>query len=182
MSVVKFLSKGRNVLTTPIRATKNHPEAEIPFKENEADACWDITVVGRCDSRAEDINQEVNTFMTGLVIKPPPHYHLEVLPHPSLYKAGYMLAGAPLVINSDDEGELILPLYKFRDTEDLELPFRAGLLVLRLTEYAVIATEPTSVRRQAARAPQFDEDLEFAQAPQPKRGGGKKQPKTNHMF
>ena len=181
---VKIFVKGKHVLHNPIRAVKIHPNAEIPFKENETDAGWDITVVSRCDSRAEDVHQDVNTFSTGMVIRPPPHYHFEVFPHPALYKAGYMLAGSPLIINPEDDEELILPLYKYRESEDLELPFRAAILVLRLTEYAVVATETAKSRAAMTRVSHLsEEEIEFV-APAPKKtvGSRGKQTKANHMF
>jgi len=177
---VKTLIKGRNVLYQPIKVSKLHPDAELISKETENDAGWDLTIVSRCDSRAEDVSQDVNTFSTGLVIKPPPHYHLEVIPHPSLYKTGYMLAGSPIIINPHNEEELILPLFKYREAEDLELPFKAALVVLRLTEYAVVAHDavPTIRRQRATRME--EEEIEFVSAP--KKNAKGRQTKTNHMF
>jgi hypothetical protein len=119
-----------------------------------------------------------------MVIRPPPHYHFEVLPHPTLYKAGYMLASSPIVINPEDEEELILPLYKYKESEDLVLPFRAALLVLRPTEYAVVATETAKGRVAISRVshPQ-EEEIEFVAATPKKTAGGRgKQIKANHLF
>ena len=178
---VKHFSKGRYVLHSPIRTTKLHPEAEIPHKENETDVGWDLTVVSRCDSRAEDTYQDVNMFTTGLVVRPPDHYHLEIIPHPSLVKAGYMMASNPLIINPDDDGELILSLYKYKECDDLELPYRAALLILRPTEYAVVSSEGGS-KKQSSRQVTSEEEVEFVQAPPKKSAARGKQAKANHLF
>lgn len=179
----KALTKGRQVLRYPIKAVKLHPEAELPFKENEADVGWDITVVARCDSRAEDTYQDVNTFSTGLVIKPPPGHHLEVIPNPSLWKTGYMFASSLIIINTDDEGELVIPLLKYKESEDLELPFRAAMLVLRPTEYAVVAAEAGAKGGRQTRPSQIEEEqIEFVAPPPTKKAGGRGKAKTNHMF
>ena len=179
-NIAKTLIKGRYVLHYPIKVAKLHPDAELPAKETETDAGWDITIVSRCDSRAEDVTQDVNTFSTGLMIKPPPHYHLELIPHPSLYKTGYMLASTPIIINHETQEELVLPLFKYKECEDLELPFKAALVILRLSEYAVVSAETVSANVRKTRALRMEEEeIEFVQTPKKTKG---KQTKTNHMF
>lgn len=174
----KILSKGRYILQTPIRVIKNHPDAEPPFKEDsEGDAGWDITIVARCDNRAEDTFSDVNTFSTGLIITPPAHYHAEVVAHPSLWKAGYMLTNT-IIINQDNKDELVLGLYKFREGDDLELPFRAGQLLLRLSEYSPIKLDAPR-HRPVSRMPVFeDEDYTRPVSQKP----GRTQAKKNHLF
>jgi len=174
----KNLAGGRYVLHAPIRVTKVHPNAEPPFKEKESDAGWDITVAARCDNRAEDVYQDINTFATGLIIKPPQHFHLEIFPHPSLYKAGYTLTG-PIVINPQNEDELIIPLLKYKEVEDLELPFRAAIMVLRSTEYAVINV---GVAQRKQRIVFEDQEPEYARPPPKAREQGNGRAKKNHMF
>lgn len=176
---VKHLSKGCLINHTPIKITKLHPDAEVPFKEeSESHAASDIIVISRCDNRAEDAYGDVNTFSTGLIITPPQHYHAEVIAHPSLWKTGYMLTSTT-IINGNNQEELVLGLYKFKECEDLELPFKVGQLLLRLTEYAPIKTE-LPVQRKTSRMPIFDEE-EFVR-PLSHKSGGKSQQKKNHMF
>jgi hypothetical protein len=125
-------------ITSPINFVKLRPNAESPFKENFKKVAYELTIVERCDNRTEDIFNDVNTFATGLVITAPKRYHIEIIEHPALYKTGYMLSGGPRIIDPDSEDEIILPLYKFRESEDIELPFVAATFVLRETEYATI--------------------------------------------
>ncbi len=115
--------------------TKLKPTAEDPFKDELNQVGYEITIIERSNNRTEDITNDVNEFATGIVMNAPKHYHLEIIEHPSLYKTGYSLVGAPRIINPGNAEELVLPLMKFKDAEDLELPFRAALVVVRQTEY-----------------------------------------------
>lgn len=180
---VKRLSKGCLVGNVPIKIAVIHPDAEIPFKEDsESHAALDIIVVGRCDNRAEDTYGDVNTFSTGLVITPPQHYHVEVIAHPSLWKTGYMLTGTT-IINVDNQEELVLGLYKFKEGEDLETPFKVGQMLLRLTEHAPIAPVKLAgqQQRKPSRMPVFEEE-EYTRPISHKSGGKPQQQKRNHLF
>lgn len=142
MSIPQKIRSGDSlVLPNPIGFIKLKPNAEAPFKENFKDVGHQITVIERTDNRIEDVYADVNTFSTGLSLTAPKHYHLEIIEHPDLYKAGYMLVGGPRVINPGNTEEIQLPLYKYKEVEDIELPFRAALIILRQTEYAPISTE-----------------------------------------
>lgn len=167
-----MLSKVRTgealVLQGSINFVKLKPTAEAPSKENNKDVGHDITIVERVDNRSEDVYGDVNIFSTGLVLTAPLHYHIEIIEHPNLYKTGYMLAGGPRIINPGSSEELILPLYKFKETEDIELPFRAALMVLRETEYCAVVAEPVKKEYDRYNDDRYrDEDRR-----QVSRGGG----------
>lgn len=173
---------GLSIHTMSIPGKKLHPNAEEPFKEVHSDVGYEISVVGREDNRVEDIYGDVNVFTTGLVLRAPKNYHFELLEHPQLYKTGYSLAGAPRIINPGDESEILLPLYKFKESEDLELPFRAAILVLRQTEYALIRLERSGSSNNNVQI-QFDDEDDIP-APRSRQQGGRRKGngKTNHMF
>lgn len=134
MQNIKVISSGIWVSQRPIAVVHKIPDAETPFTDHITDPGYNLTIVQRCDNRTEDMCNDVNTFSIGMVITPPINYHVEIIPHPQLYKAGYMLLG-PLIIPPGNEEEVILPLYKFKDVSDLELPFVAGIMIVRETEY-----------------------------------------------
>ncbi len=125
-------------ITEHIIVRKTNPHADFPAKENVNDVEWNITLVSRTDNRAEDETGEINYFNTGLHIKPPKGYFLELIASKALYRTGYMLTG-PVIIEPDNKGELIVPLYKFRDSEDIELPFVAVSLLTRPAIYAHVS-------------------------------------------
>ncbi len=123
-----------------INVYKTHPSAEFPFKENPSNIGYDVTLISRTENRAEDDTGDVNNFHTGIAVSPPIGHYIEVIVKPSLYKHGYTLATGVLVIDPDDKGELIIPLHKFKEAEDLELPFRAVQLIVRPAVYAHISS------------------------------------------
>jgi len=153
----KFMSGKVLMIPSPVTAIKLTPEAEIPFKEEETDAGWNITIVGRCNNREEDVFGDANTFSTGLILKPPRNYHFEVIEHSSLYKTGYTLCGGTRIIHPTNEDELIIPLYKFKDSDDLSTPFVVATLILRETEYAAVAQ--VGRKKQIERIVYEEEDL-----------------------
>jgi len=113
-----------------IKAIPLHPQAEIPVRDND-DAGWTVTLVGRTDNRAEDDFGEMNGFSTGLQFSPPAGYYLEVVSLPDLYKHGYNLASGSIIISPNNKEELIIPLMKFRETNDLELPIQAVQVIVK---------------------------------------------------
>lgn len=125
---------------------KLRPQSEFPTKENSSDVGWNVTLVSRTENRAEDETGEINDFNTGIRVSPPEGYFLEAIAVKSLHRTGYMLTG-PVIIESGSKGELIIPLYKFRETDDIELPFVAVRLLTRHAIYAHIShstSDPTS--------------------------------------
>ncbi len=118
---------------------KTHAKAEYPHKTRASDIGWDITLIGRVDNRAEDDISEVNMFNTGLQIAPPDGYYLEMVARSSLHKNGYTLVTGTSIIDPEYRGELIVPLFKFKDVDDLELPFTAVQLILRKAIYAHVS-------------------------------------------
>lgn len=156
-----------------LRVKKIHPTAEELTKNSPQDFAYEVTIVGRDENRVEDIQGEVNVFTTGLVIETPKNAHIEILEHPQLYKAGYTLQGGVRLYNQASDGELLIPLYKFKDVEDLELPFRAALIVVRQTEYLHI---------EYMGGGKVDVDDEDVQVKKKSSSNRKKGGKTNHMF
>lgn len=118
-----------------ISVQKINPSAELPYKEDPTHVAYELTLVGRTDGRNEDNTGDVNYFNTGLRLCPPRGYYLEFLPTPTLEKHGYMLPCSTKIVNPNDRGELTVGLYKFKEGDDIELPFRAIQLILRKAEY-----------------------------------------------
>ena len=93
-----------------IQVQKLHPKAEYPYKENQSNAGYDITLVSRTENRAEDETGEVNNFNTGIAIRPPQGHYFEMMARSSLHKHGYMLATGISIIDPGYIGEIIVPL------------------------------------------------------------------------
>jgi len=114
---------------------KTLPNAEQPFKQRSSDVSLELTLVNRVDNRTEDNVGEVNLFDTGISAIIPLGTYLEIVAGPQLYKAGYMLAHGTHIIQPEDSNNIVVPLFKFKDGPDIELPFRAAQLVPKAAHY-----------------------------------------------
>nr|QBK86603.1 MAG: trimeric dUTP diphosphatase [Marseillevirus LCMAC102] len=164
-----------------INVYKTHPSAEFPFKENPSNIGYGVTLISRTENRAEDDTSDVNNFHTGIAISPPIDYYIEVIAKPSLHKHGYILANGVLVIEPDDKGELIIPLYKFKEAEDLELPFCGVQLMVRPAVHAHISSVTSPTQSEERNMTSFQPER-HAPDQYPQNAPQYKSAKQNHMF
>jgi len=124
-----------------VDVTKIVPEATYPSKEEGRDGNipYEIVLVQRTENRSEDNFQEVNNFKTGLIISPPIGLYVEIIATNSLHKHGYFLATGTSIINPGNTSELVIPLFKYKEVEDLELPFKAVQMIIRQSVYSHIS-------------------------------------------
>lgn len=164
--------------------------AEYPYVDKQNSSCYNVTLIARTDSRSEDNHMEVNTFHTGLSVVSIPHNSfVEIIPHPSLYKNGYMLVG-PIVIDNATKGELIIPLYKYKDVDCIDLPFPAVQLVVKATMHVFISSDETKKQQSDDIDSQnmniiyqAESSSSGAQREQAFKGSSKRgKSKTNHIF
>jgi dUTPase len=131
-----------------------HPHANVPVKTFDESIGYDVELVERCDGRTEDMVNDVTLFDTGLVIKPPEGYYFEMVARRSLYKEGYMMANGVEIIDPCYRGNVIVALYKFKDGDDIKLPFGAVQLIPRRAEYIYVGQSDEQLAEEAAN---FDE-------------------------
>lgn len=110
---------------------KTHPNAEIPVKVERGDVGYSVTLTGRADSRTEDDVNDVGIFNTGIELEVPEGHYVEIVAVNTLYRHGYMLASGTTIVGPGKHGELLIPLFKFKDSEDIELPFRGVQMIMR---------------------------------------------------
>lgn len=118
------------------------PEASFPSKEEGkgGDVGYGVSLVQRSENRSEDTTHEVNNFRTGITLSPPHGYYIEMIATSSLHKHGYFLATGTSIINPGNTSELIVPLYKFKEVSDIELPFRAVQIIVKPAVYSYISS------------------------------------------
>lgn len=176
---------------------KIQPTSEYPYLDKPGSCCYNVTLIARTESRSEDNHMEVNNFHTGIaIVSLPPNTYLEFSPHPSLYKNGYTLFG-PMVVDNSYKGEIIVPLYKFRDIECLDLPFPAVQFVVKSTVNVFIAAD--EIKKQSDEYSSYGSggnvifqsessgsgrggEREIPYKGQSGRGGKTSGKKGNHMF
>jgi len=117
--------------------------AEIPTKAHKTDIGYDLTAI----SVYKKISDKVTLFETGIVVRPPMGYYLEIIPRSSISKTGYILANSIGIIDPDYTGTLKIPLCKIDEKmPDIKLPFKRCQLVLRKAEiYDMEETEKIDV-------------------------------------
>ena len=188
-----------------VKAVQLHPQAEVPTKD-EGDVGWVITLVGRTENRAEDDFGEMNGFCTGLQLCPPDGHYLEVIALPALYKHGYNFASGTIIIGPNNKDELVIPLMKFREANDLELPIQAVQVIVKASVPAFMTkaknTQPiesqygqfmppagggyvASNPMNAGYRGDMDQYQAFAQSQQGRTGNRRPAaatPRQNHMF
>jgi dUTP pyrophosphatase len=121
-----------------IQVELSHPNAKLPIKHHDTDIGYDVNLVERCDGITEDTVGQVTLFNTGLRIKPPEGYYVEIVARSSLYKTGYQLVNSVGIIDPDYRGTIMVPLLKFRAGDDLALPDDYIQMIVRKAEYAYV--------------------------------------------
>jgi len=106
----------------PIRFQTLSPHVKAPYKEYPTEVGWKIQLNERTDGRLDDAFGEISMFDTKLILQAPPNYYLEVRGEDELYRLGYYIPGGSLIIQPLDHNEIVIPLIKFMETPDLELP------------------------------------------------------------
>jgi dUTP pyrophosphatase len=105
------------------------PDAVIPSKAHPLDSGFDVTIVRIVNPR---FGPGVVLFGTGLVIRPPDGYYVDLAVRSSLCKLGWGLANGVGIIDAQYRGELCLPLFKLSpEAGDLKLPIRVAQLIVR---------------------------------------------------
>ena len=103
----------------------------FPAKRNADSASYDVTLVGRKANRIDDRNYDVNDFNTGMWVNPPKGYYLEFRAADVLHGQGYNVMGGSVIIeHAETLTEVTIPLFKFKETSDLQLPCNCMKMIL----------------------------------------------------
>jgi dUTP pyrophosphatase len=109
-----------------------HPDAVLPTRAHDLDLGYDLTAI----SLKKMYTERTFLFDTGLRIRPPEGYYIEILPRSSLSKTGYVLANSVGTIDVGYRGNLYIALTKVdMSCPDLVAPFTKVQLVLRRANF-----------------------------------------------
>lgn len=109
-----------------ITYTKLSELAVCPSKSRASDSGYDLTLI----SVIKQVG-DVTFYGTGITVKPPTGFYLDLVPRSSLSKQGYMLANNTGIIDNTYRGEIIVALRKFDGFKDLELPAKVVQIIPR---------------------------------------------------
>lgn len=142
--------------------------AAFPMREDPLSPVYSLTIVQREDERPEDTAYRVENFMTNLAFNVPKGHYLEITATKNLHVQGYFLACSPLIVTPSDTDELVIPLHKYAETPDLELPSKVLQFVVKKDVPSHCALVKSSYSSQSSReAPGFSTNNTFYQPPQP---------------
>lgn len=93
-----------------------------------------------CDLVCTDVYKRISTkttmFETGIRVKPPKGFYIEIVPRSSIVKTGYILTNSTGVIDPDYRGTLKVCLTKVDElAPELKPPFRVTQLIMRKIHY-----------------------------------------------
>lgn len=102
--------------------------AIVPSKSKLSDAGYDLTII----KEHKRLNSTTIMYDTGVKVKVPHGYYVEIVPRSSLSKSGYMLANSVGVIDNAYRGNIYVALTKVDlNAPDIALPFRCCQLIFR---------------------------------------------------
>lgn len=117
-----------------LRVQKLHMDAVIPSKGHPLDTGFDVTAIRVAK---ENFGPGVTLFGTGLIIRPPDGYYIDMVARSSTCKLGWGIANHVGIIDAQYRGELCIPMFKLTpDAKDLELPARIAQIIVRRLELA----------------------------------------------
>jgi len=107
---------------------RTREDAISPSKERVSDSGYDLTII----DVVKKFNSKTTLYTTGIKVKPPFGWYIDVVPRSSIIKTGYMLANNVGIIDRAYTGEIMIALIKVDDSApDLELPCRIAQLIPR---------------------------------------------------
>ncbi len=92
---------------TTIKVKKINPNAVLPTKAHNDDACEDLS----CSEDCEVKQGELVKVPTGLVFEIPDGYMVEIRPRSGLSSRGVIIPNAPATIDSNYRGEIMVAMY-----------------------------------------------------------------------
>lgn len=128
-----------------MQVVRKHADAIIPYKTRLSDVGYDLTII----KQHKTLNSNTIMFDTGIAVKVPWGYYVEVVPRSSLSKTGWMLTNSVGIIDNSYTGNIYVVLTKMNsDAEDIALPFRGFQMIIR-KQYHVKIREVEEIEETA---------------------------------
>ncbi len=116
-----------------IKVKKINPNAVLPKKAYEEDACDDLSCCEDCEVKYGELVK----VRTGLVFEIPEGYMVEIRPRSGISSSGVVIPNAPATIDSSYRGEVLVAMYG----EFGHVMFKAGD---RIAQIRVVRLESTT--------------------------------------
>lgn len=113
-----------------IQVLRKDSRAIIPRKAHVDDVGYDLTII----THDKKISERIDMYDTGIIVKPPPGFYIEIVPRSSFGKSGYVLANGIGIVDPQYRGTLKVMVMRVDDSvPPLELPLKGFQLILRNT-------------------------------------------------
>lgn len=126
---IELMSIKSNIKSLPnCYVYKTDNNAIIPFKANESDVGYDLTII-KLHKKISDI---VSLYDTGIRLNIDHGYYVEIVPRSSITKSGYMLANNIGIIDNSYRNNLYVALIKVDpNAPEIQFPFRCCQLIFK---------------------------------------------------
>lgn len=149
------MSRGPIVPRCQLNVRKTQPNAEYPFIEEDQNIGMNLVLISRSDERVDDTVNDLCMFETGISLSPVGGTYGMLIANLELMQKGYTIL-SPVLIEAGDEEPLKIPLYKFREGPDLELPctgvklvmFSPGIPNIIITDRSNSSFQPAPAQKQ----------------------------------
>lgn len=112
-----------------LKVQKIFPEAIIPKKAHPLDSGFDVSIIRVINP---NFGPGVVLYGTGLIVRPPDGYYIDLVLRSSVSKLGWGFANSVGIIDSQYRGELCITMFKLNENaKEIELPARIGQMILR---------------------------------------------------
>lgn len=123
------MSRAPPIQNCQVNYRKVTPNAEDPYLHDNSEVGINIVLIARSDERIDDTVNDICTFDTGLLLQPVGGSYGMLIATTDLLLKGYTIP-SPILIETGSDEPIKVPLYKFREGEDLELPCTGVKLVM----------------------------------------------------
>jgi len=107
---------------------KNDSNALAPRKNRFSDSGYDLAVI----KKDKQLTSTTALYDTGISIKPPIGYYIDVVPRSSISKSGYMIANSTGIIDASYSGSIKIALTKIDNTcPDIVFPCYIAQMIVR---------------------------------------------------
>lgn len=174
-----------NFINKKLEYFKMSDSAYDPKRIDMTSSRWDIYLIGRQDGVREDVFGEITKFNTNLQITVPEGYMSMIVAKSILGNLGYEIPSGIQTIFPGDTSELIVPLRKTKNTDDLDLPIAA--VEIFMIQHVQAHLAQTYVMKESLLADNFGSSFGVSEKEQQSKKKGKAvekklPPKKNTKF
>ncbi|KAH0792592.1 dUTP pyrophosphatase [Histomonas meleagridis] len=112
-----------------LKVQRTLPNAVLPAKAHPLDSGFDVTIIRVVNP---NFGPGVVLFGTGLKVRPPDGFYIDLVARSSTAKMGWALANSVGIIDAQYRGELCVPMFKIsKEADEMQLPARVAQMIVR---------------------------------------------------